>query len=162
MRCSACGAENQEQDKPCTNCGVVFSRFEATGIIPLSDEDSSNFGQSDSGQTASIDLPDLTSGGAALVVRRGPLEGVRFDLVAKDGQIISVGRSPESSIFLDDVTVSRKHATLARVTGLWTITDTGSLNGTYVNRERVESATLKNGDELQIGKYRFAFLTGEI
>ena len=157
MKCSACGAENQQQDKPCTNCGVVFSRFEATGIIPLSDNDNI-----DSGQTASIDLPDLTSGGAALVVRRGPLEGVRFDLVAKDGQIISVGRSPESSIFLDDVTVSRKHATLARVNCLWNITDTGSLNGTYVNRERVESAILKNGDELQIGKYRFAFLTGEI
>lgn len=156
MKCSACGQDNQTQGAPCTNCGVVFSLFEATGIIPLPEDDGTEV------LGAINELPELASGGAALVVRRGPLEGVRFDLVAKDGQIISVGRSPESSIFLDDVTVSRKHATLARVSGSWTITDTGSLNGTYVNRQRVDSTKLQNGDELQIGKYRFAFLTGEI
>ncbi len=157
MKCSACGQDNQVSGAPCTNCGVVFSLFEATGIIPLPEDESTE------GTLTSVsELPNLSSGGAALVVRRGPLEGVRFDLVAKDGQVISVGRSPESSIFLDDVTVSRKHATLARVSGSWIINDTGSLNGTYVNRERVNSANLKNGDELQIGKYRFAFVTGDI
>ena len=155
MKCSACGQEDQRQGAPCSNCGVVFSLFEATGVIPLTEDDSSESG-------LTTELPSVASGGAALIVRRGPLEGVRFDLVAKEAQVISVGRSPESSIFLDDVTVSRKHATLARVNGNWTISDTGSLNGTYVNRERVESATLKNGDELQIGKYRFAFVTGDI
>ncbi len=154
MKCSACGQENQQQGAPCTNCGVVFSLFEATGVIPLTEQDSSDLGET-------TELPNVVSGGAALIVRRGPLEGVRFDLVAKDGQIISIGRSPESSIFLDDVTVSRKHATLARVNGVWTISDTGSLNGTYVNRDRVESSELNNGDELQIGKYRFAFVTGD-
>lgn len=155
MKCSACGQDNQQQGQPCSNCGVVFSLFEATGVIPLTEDDSAELG-------IPTDLPSVASGGAALVVRKGPLEGVRFDLVAKDGQVISVGRSPESSIFLDDVTVSRKHATLARVNGVWTISDTGSLNGTYVNRDRVESGALKNGDELQIGKYRFAFVTGDI
>ena len=156
MKCSACGQENQEQGKACANCGVVFSLFEATGMIPLPESDTSETKLSEIS-----DLGDLSEGGAALVVRRGPLEGVRFDLVARDGQIISVGRSPESSIFLDDVTVSRKHAAISRVQGEWLISDSGSLNGTYVNKSRVDSASLKNGDELQIGKYKFSFITGE-
>lgn len=155
MKCSACGQDNQEQGKPCTNCGVVFSLFEATGVIPIPESDTS-----ETSLISISELGDLSDGSAALVVRKGPLEGVRFDLVARDGQVISVGRSPESSIFLDDVTVSRKHANFSRNQGLWQITDTGSLNGTYVNRDRVSSSALKNGDELQIGKYRFTFLTG--
>lgn len=156
MNCSACGQVDQEQGKPCSNCGVVFSLFEATGVIPLPESDTS--------ETSLIEiskLANIAADGAALVVRKGPLEGVRFDLVARDGQIISVGRSPESSIFLDDVTVSRKHATISRVQGQWQITDAGSLNGTYINKSRVESANLASGDELQIGKYRFSFITGE-
>lgn len=156
MKCSACGNPNQEQGKPCSNCGVVFSLFDATGVIPLSEPD-----QTETALSSISNLDDIGDGGAALVVRRGPLEGVRFDLVPREGQIISVGRSPESSIFLDDVTVSRKHASISKANGLWQITDSGSLNGTYVNRERVDSSTLNNGDELQIGKYRFTFLTGE-
>lgn len=155
MKCSACGQDNQEQGKPCTNCGVVFSLFEATGVIPIPESDTS-----ETSLISISELGDLSDGSAALVVRKGPLEGVRFDLVARDGQVISVGRSPESSIFLDDVTVSRKHATISRNQGQWQITDTGSLNGTYVNRDRVSSSALNNGDELQVGKYRFTFLTG--
>ncbi|MEY4312322.1 MAG: hypothetical protein RLZZ571_1092 [Actinomycetota bacterium] len=155
MKCSACGQDNQVQGKPCTNCGVVFSLFEATGVIPLPESDTS-----ETSLISISELGDLSDGSAALVVRKGPLEGVRFDLVARDGQIISVGRSPESSIFLDDVTVSRKHATIARNQGQWQISDTGSLNGTYVNRDRVSTSPLNNGDELQVGKYRFTFLTG--
>ena len=132
MKCSACGQDNQEQGKPCANCGVVFSLFEATGVIPLPESNTS-----ETSVISISELGDLPEGGAALVVRKGPLEGVRFDLVAREGQIISVGRSPESSIFLDDVTVSRKHANISRSGGIWQISDTGSLNGTYVNRERV-------------------------
>jgi len=156
MTCSACGQGNQEQGKPCSNCGVVFSLFEATGIIPLDEPETS-----ETALSAIADVGGLAVDAAALVVRKGPLEGVRFDLVARDGQLITIGRTPESSIFLDDVTVSRKHSSIARVAGQWQITDSGSLNGTYVNRNRVESTVLNNGDELQIGKYRFSFITGQ-
>lgn len=156
MKCSACGQDNQEQGQPCSNCGVVFSLFEATGIIPLDEPETT-----ETALAAIADVGDLAADAAALVVRRGPLEGVRFDLVARDGQLVTIGRTPESSIFLDDVTVSRKHSSIARVSGNWQITDAGSLNGTYVNRNRVESAVLNNGDELQIGKYRFSFITGQ-
>lgn len=160
MKCSACGQENQETGKPCSNCGVVFSLFEATGVIPLPE---SNSGDSDTSETSLISIAEAGSvagDSAALVVRRGPLEGVRFDLIGLDGQVISLGRSPESNIFLDDVTVSRKHAAITRINGVWHISDSGSLNGTYVNRNRVDSSALANGDEVQVGKYRFTFLAG--
>lgn len=155
MKCSACGEDNQVQGAPCTNCGVVFSLFEATGVIQLNEAHTS-----DIALTAITNVGELPSDEAALVVRRGPLEGVRFDLRANDGQVITIGRTPESSIFLDDVTVSRKHASITRKDGNWVISDAGSLNGTYVNRDRVEECALANNDELQVGKYRFTFLTG--
>ena len=91
------------------------------------------------------------------MVRRCPLEGVRFSLDVNSEY--TIGRSPESSIFLDDVTVSRKHATVVRRDDAWVIEDATSLNGTYVNRNRVDVALLANEDEVQIGKYRFVFLT---
>jgi pSer/pThr/pTyr-binding forkhead associated (FHA) protein len=156
MQCSACGQENQEAGKPCANCGVAFSIFEATGVIPLPSSDSSDTSIIEIGNVG-----EIAAGSAALLVRKGPLEGVRFDLNSKDGQVITVGRSPESSIFLDDVTVSRKHASISRTENTWQILDSGSLNGTYVNRARVESTMLQNGDEVQIGKYRFTFLSGD-
>lgn len=155
MKCSACGEENQTQGKPCASCGVDFSLFEATGVIHLNEANTS-----DIALTAITNVGELPVDEAALVVRRGPLEGVRFDLRANEGQVITVGRTPESSIFLDDVTVSRKHASISRQDGQWVITDSGSLNGTYVNRDRVETCVLNNNDELQVGKYRFTFLTG--
>ncbi len=99
----------------------------------------------------------LPPGSALLVVRRGPNAGSRFLL---DTDVTTAGRHPESDIFLDDVTVSRRHAELRREGGVFTVRDVGSLNGTYVNRERVESATLANSDEVQIGKFRLVFLSG--
>jgi pSer/pThr/pTyr-binding forkhead associated (FHA) protein len=99
----------------------------------------------------------LPPGTALLAVRRGPNAGARFLL---DHDVTSSGRHPDSDIFLDDVTVSRRHAEFHREGGLFTVRDVGSLNGTYVNRERVESATLSNGDEVQIGKFRLVFLAG--
>jgi pSer/pThr/pTyr-binding forkhead associated (FHA) protein len=96
----------------------------------------------------------LPAGSALLVVRRGPNAGSRFLLVT------TAGRHPESDIFLDDVTVSRRHAEFRREGGVFVVRDVGSLNGTYVNRERVESATLANGDEVQVGKFRLVFLSG--
>jgi pSer/pThr/pTyr-binding forkhead associated (FHA) protein len=99
----------------------------------------------------------LPPGMALLVVRRGPNAGARF-LLERD--VTTSGRHPDSDIFLDDVTVSRRHAEFHRAVSGFTVRDVGSLNGTYVNRERVESATLSNGDEVQIGKFRLVFIAG--
>jgi pSer/pThr/pTyr-binding forkhead associated (FHA) protein len=99
----------------------------------------------------------LPAGTALLAVRRGPNAGARFLL---DHDVTTSGRHPDSDIFLDDVTVSRRHAEFHRESGVFTVRDVGSLNGTYVNRERVESSTLSNGDEVQIGKFRLVFIAG--
>jgi pSer/pThr/pTyr-binding forkhead associated (FHA) protein len=99
----------------------------------------------------------LPPGSALLVVKRGPNAGSRFLL---DRPTTSAGRHPESDIFLDDVTVSRRHAEFRRDVGEFVVVDVGSLNGTYVNREPVDTAVLANGDEVQIGKFRLVFLTG--
>ncbi|MGH3494959.1 MAG: glycogen accumulation regulator GarA [Sciscionella sp.] len=99
----------------------------------------------------------LPSGSALLVVKRGPNAGSRFLL---DQDSTSAGRHPDSDIFLDDVTVSRRHAEFRREGGDFVVIDVGSLNGTYVNREPVDQAVLANGDEVQIGKFRLVFLTG--
>ncbi|MGH3901095.1 MAG: glycogen accumulation regulator GarA [Pseudonocardiaceae bacterium] len=99
----------------------------------------------------------LPAGSALLVVKRGPNAGSRFLL---DRSTTSAGRHPDSDIFLDDVTVSRRHAEFRREGGDFVVVDVGSLNGTYVNREPVDTAVLANGDEVQIGKFRLVFLTG--
>lgn len=99
----------------------------------------------------------LPAGSALLVVKRGPNAGSRFLL---DQPITSAGRHPDSDIFLDDVTVSRRHAEFRLENNEFHVVDVGSLNGTYVNREPVDSAVLANGDEVQIGKFRLVFLTG--
>jgi pSer/pThr/pTyr-binding forkhead associated (FHA) protein len=99
----------------------------------------------------------LPPGMALLVVRRGPNAGARFLL---DHDVTTSGRHPDSDIFLDDVTVSRRHAEFHRGSTGFTVRDVGSLNGTYVNRERVESSSLSNGDEVQIGKFRLVFIAG--
>ena len=96
----------------------------------------------------------LPSGSALLVVSRGPNAGARFLL---DADRTTAGRHPESDIFLDDVTVSRKHAVFLRERSGYRLRDVGSLNGTYVNRVRVDDAALADGDEVQIGKYRMTY-----
>ena len=100
----------------------------------------------------------LPQGTAMLVVQRGPNSGSRFLL---EDDITTAGRHPESDIFLDDITVSRRHAEFLRKANSFTVRDVGSLNGTYVNRERIDSATLTGGDEVQVGKYRLVFYGGE-
>ena len=104
------------------------------------------------------DPTGLPAGSALIVVERGPNAGSRFLL---DQPVTSVGRHPRSDIFLDDVTVSRRHAEFYREGGRFTVRDVGSLNGTYVNRERIEEAQLIGGDEVQIGKFRLLFLTSQ-
>jgi len=99
----------------------------------------------------------LRPGTALLVVMRGPNNGARFLL---DDDSVSSGRHPDSDIFLDDVTVSRRHAVFLRTPAGYAVKDVGSLNGTYVNRQSVEQVTLRGGDEVQIGKYRFVYYAG--
>ena len=109
------------------------------------------------GESAVSGVEGLPVGSALLVVKRGPNAGSRFLL---DQPTTSAGRHPDSDIFLDDVTVSRRHAEFRQDDDEFQVVDVGSLNGTYVNREPVDSAVLANGDEVQIGKFRLVFLTG--
>ena len=110
-----------------------------------------------SGPPAVAGVDALPAGSALLVVKRGPNAGSRFLL---DRDTAGAGRHPDSDIFLDDVTVSRRHAEFRREGGEFVVIDVGGLNGTYVNREPVDQAVLANGDEVQIGKFRLVFLTG--
>ena len=111
-------------------------------------------GNSSLSEDARNTIAQLPEGSALLVVVRGPNLGARFLLNAEK---VSVGRKPKCDIFLDDVTVSRKHANFVREEGGYVVRDAGSLNGTYINRERVDSAQLKTGDSVQIGKYRMVY-----
>jgi hypothetical protein len=108
----------------------------------------------DSDQALAESLP---SGGALLVVRRGPNAGSRFVL---EVPLVTAGRHPDSDIFLDDVTVSRRHAQFVHDPAGYRVKDVGSLNGTYVNRQRIDDIVLANGDEVQIGKYRLVYMVG--
>ncbi len=110
------------------------------------------------GEQTLTGLEALRPGTALLVVKRGPNAGSRFTL---DKPLVSAGRHPESDIFLDDVTVSRRHAEFRQLPNGYEVRDVGSLNGTLVNREPIETSTLTNGDEVQIGKFRLVFLTSE-
>lgn len=106
-------------------------------------------------EEVTVAVGDLPTGVGLLVVRRGPNAGSRFAL--GNGKT-TIGRHPDSDIFLDDVTVSRRHAEVVHHDRVFTVSDVGSLNGTYLNRERIEQADLHSGDELQIGKFRLVFL----
>lgn len=118
-------------------------------VVPVSEPDEDDI---------SLAVSDLEAGAAVLVVRRGPNVGERFSL---DQDVTRAGRHPDSDIFLDDITVSRRHAEVHRRDGRYTLRDTGSLNGTYLNRERIDDAPLVSGDEVQIGKYRLVFLSAQ-
>lgn len=102
-------------------------------------------------------ISGVESGQAVLVVRRGAGEGTSYLLT---GDVVVAGRAPDADLFLDDVTVSRNHAEFRREEDGWRLRDTESLNGTYVNRHRVDDRLLSPGDEVQIGKYRFVYLIG--
>lgn len=153
--CLQCGNSNDADARFCSSCGSALHNVaEPTGVIPLPADP-------ETGEISKIDpssFDALPGGSAYLVVRRGAMEGARFALVAAPGESLSIGRSPDSNIFLDDVTVSRKHASVTFADGQWSIDDAGSLNGTYVNKNRVANTKLSDGDEVQIGKYRFVFV----
>jgi len=161
--CSRCSRPNPDTSRFCSNCGAplirgaaVKSVTETTSMISLN---SANLGDVDAGEELAIDyaaLEALPPDAALLIVTRGPNVGSRFLL---DDDFTSAGRHADSDIFLDDVTVSRRHAEFYRQGGRFTVRDVGSLNGTYVNRDRIEEAELFGGDEVQIGKFRLRFLT---
>jgi pSer/pThr/pTyr-binding forkhead associated (FHA) protein len=163
--CTACGTENPVGSRYCANCGAalpttvpapsaadVTSTISPTGVLPETDSDFST-----EAHQGAVDA--LTPGSALLVVKRGPNAGSRFLL---DEDVTTAGRHPDSDIFLDDVTVSRRHAEFRREGNGYTVHDVGSLNGTYVNRERIEAAPLSGGDEVQIGKFRLVYLTAAV
>jgi hypothetical protein len=146
--CPECGYNNPESAHFCAKCGAAL-------VVPGEGESTEAF---TAPEVPDLDpLEDLGLHGAALIVRSGGgRSGETFPL---DASPTTIGRSPECAIFLDDVTVSRKHAVFTKEDGdRWRLEDQGSLNGTFVNRERVETAELSDGDELQIGKYRLTFL----
>jgi FHA domain/zinc-ribbon domain len=162
--CTRCGHQNPEGSRFCAQCGSALSPErvgESTSIIPkVGGEDSGEQAEVAAESTADAHagaVESLPAGSALLVVKRGPNAGSRFLL---DQEVTTAGRHPDSDIFLDDVTVSRRHVEFHREGGGFTVHDVGSLNGTYVNREPVDVASLAGGDEVQIGKFRLVYLTG--
>jgi pSer/pThr/pTyr-binding forkhead associated (FHA) protein len=149
--CPECGFQNPETANYCSRCGAALL------VADTGQETTMSFEVDEAGEEGAESLlAALGITGPALVVRSGGgMAGQSFQ--PADGRTL-VGRSPECHIFLDDVTVSRQHAEIIRDGDEFTIRDLGSLNGTYVNRKRIESAVLENDDEVQVGKYRLTFL----
>jgi pSer/pThr/pTyr-binding forkhead associated (FHA) protein len=152
IHCPECGFTNAEGANYCQKCGAYLSRPEGT------DEPTTmTYTVDESGEMHQVDIDEVVEkAGAALVIRSGGgRAGESFTL---EDDKISIGRTPDAGVFLDDVTVSRNHALLVkRRDGLY-IDDLGSLNGTYVNRRRIESHQLQDADEIQIGKYKLSYL----
>ncbi len=157
--CTSCGHQNPDSARFCANCGHRLASSEgpaeSTSTISFGGPDRAD-GEDDGRLTAEEQaaVDALPSGSALLVVQRGPSAGSRFLL---DTDEVSAGRHPDSDIFLDDVTVSRRHAVFRRTSDGYLVADVGSLNGTYVNRDRIDEVLLTGGDEVQIGKYRLVY-----
>ena len=151
--CAHCGHPNPLTGKFCSSCGAALTLAgqehdtTVSVLVPLGG----------SAEELAAELAHITPGLGLLVVTRGPNSGSRFAL---DEPLITAGRHPDSTIFLDDITVSRRHAEVRQVENGYEVADSGSLNGTYLNRQRVESAPLTHGDEIQIGTFKLIFLTG--
>jgi pSer/pThr/pTyr-binding forkhead associated (FHA) protein len=154
MFCNQCGHRNPEGSNFCSSCGAVLEHpgDEPSTITLVPVESAGEVGD----EELRVDIADLPADMGILVVKRGPNAGSRYFL---DAPAIRIGRHPDSDIFLDDVTVSRRHAEIERTEGHYLVKDVGSLNGTYLNRERIDDARLRHGDELQIGMFRLVFLT---
>lgn len=149
-KCPNCNHVGAIGARFCSNCGFRLDASvvaDATGALP---------GPAADGPTDATG--EAPASGAVLIVDRGADRGTRFPL---EGDIVTVGRSNESDVFLDDVTVSRNHAELLHGSSSWVVRDKRSLNGTYVNGDRMEEARLNNGDRVQIGKFVFTFWAAE-
>lgn len=161
--CTQCGQQNPEDARFCARCGAALTvpgdsgggtgtRADETTTLSMSGLDGAE--EHPAGEVGDVGVETLPVGTALLVVKRGPNAGSRFLL---DKDLTTAGRHPESDIFLDDVTVSRRHAEFYRRGAQFSVRDVGSLNGTYLNRERIDDAKLSNGDEVQIGKFRLVY-----
>jgi pSer/pThr/pTyr-binding forkhead associated (FHA) protein len=146
--CTQCGYQNPETANYCSRCGALLDKAEAVGEITEA------IAADEVGDLASFAVEEAE--GPALVVRSGGGRAGESFLLHRERT--RIGRSPECEVFLDDVTVSRNHAVVVNAEGSFSVDDQGSLNGTFVNRRRIDSSRLENGDELQIGKYRLTFI----
>jgi pSer/pThr/pTyr-binding forkhead associated (FHA) protein len=152
VHCPECGFVNPEGANYCQKCGAYLSRPEGT-----EEPTTMTYRVSETGEYQPIDIDqEVGKIGAALVIRSGG--GRAGESFTVDSERISIGRTPDAGVFLDDVTVSRNHALLVHRQDAYYIDDLGSLNGTYVNRRRIESHKLEDGDEIQIGKYKLSYL----
>ena len=152
MICGRCGHPNPGGANYCSSCGAPLVSLEETTLTLSAVE------AADLEDDLASYLDELAPGVGLLVLRQGTVAGSSFRLEADS---TTAGRHPDSDIFLDDITVSRRHAVIDRLDGGFRVRDAGSLNGTYVNRERVDEARLRTGDELQIGRFRLSFVLGE-
>jgi pSer/pThr/pTyr-binding forkhead associated (FHA) protein len=152
--CPECGFDNPEGANYCQRCGAFVGQPE-TGTP--AESSTATYRIDETGELVPVEIEDVVREGAALVVRAGGGRvGESFPL---EGERMTIGRRPDCDVFLDDVTVSRDHALVVRRGGEYHLDDLGSLNGTYVNRRRIESHRLADGDELQVGKYKLTFLS---
>jgi len=153
MRCRRCGHQNDPGANYCSSCGTPVGGDEDETTLTLAALEDRQAVEDEFGGL----LDEIPAGMGLLVVRRGPNQGSSFIL---DRTVTSLGRHPESDIFLDDVTVSRRHAEITRSDRGYEVRDAGSLNGTYVDHERVELASLRDLNELQIGRFVLTFVLG--
>jgi hypothetical protein len=149
--CNNCGHRNPVDANFCSSCGSPLSPGPDTTVSFVPQDPSGEQGEDE----VNVAVSELADGTGVLVVKRGPDVGAKYLL---DKDITHVGRHPDSEIFLDDITVSRRHAEFVRNGPSYLVKDVGSLNGTYVNRERIDGASLSSGDEVQIGKFKLLFL----
>jgi hypothetical protein len=152
QHCPECGFANGEGANYCQRCGAFLAQSESPPGATTA-----TYRVGETGEFEEVTLEDVVARGATLVIRAGG--GRAGETFALSGDRLTVGRRPDSDIFLDDVTVSRDHAILVRRGSDYYLDDCGSLNGTYVNRRRIESHRLVDGDELQVGKYKLAYLS---
>ena len=152
MRCARCGHENESPANFCSSCGASLGDGDETTASLALLEDRQEL----EAQLGDL-LSELPADTGILVVRRGPNAGSTFAL---DNDSTSIGRHPDSDLFLDDVTVSRRHATIKRTEHGYEISDVGSLNGTYVDGERIDTVPLEDMAEVQIGRFVLVFLLG--
>ena len=153
MLCARCGHQNPEDARFCSSCGASLSAESDETTLTLAAVESA-----DVEDELEHYLDGLAPGVGLFVIRHGPDAGSSYRL---DEPETSIGRHPESNVFLDDITVSRRHVVITRDDEGYLLRDVGSLNGTYVNRKRVDEARLHYGDEVQIGRYRLSFVIGE-
>jgi pSer/pThr/pTyr-binding forkhead associated (FHA) protein len=151
MHCPECGFVNPEGANYCQKCGAFLPEAEDEG-----GSTTAAYQLDDAGDLKPVDIDEMVAEGATLAIRSGG--GRAGEVFEIKGERTQIGRSPDAEVFLDDVTVSRNHALLVRRRDGLYVDDLGSLNGTYVNRRRIESHKLANGDELQVGKYKLTYL----